>query len=390
MATIAQHTAYSRQFLMVSSTDHLTGQTSETVTLTISKAGGAFATPAGAVTEIGNGWYQVALTNADTNTAGDLVYHATGASSDATDFADQVITQAQLNAQQVGSTSSYAPTRNALLTMAYRKAGLIASGQTLSGIQLSEGIEALNLLLREMDVDGPNVHAYGSAPSSIVLQENIGIYTSAEGLPTNIVEIISATMRGGTGTDTPLTIHTTASFEEDIANKFTTGTPTDIYLNRSRNPASHSLYVYPLPSNVGTQSEVTGSDALNYSCIRSHTSATANKPVTGANWRLFWEQTGSSGAAWVVDTAYVAPALIRLWYKRPLADFTAANDNPDLFVGSSRMLVLRLAEDLSVDAGRDVEFSRRLERMGDKAEARIFRHTRKEKTTNVHNRTKFY
>ena len=390
MATISQNSAYSRMFLLVDSTDHLTGKTGLTVTLTISKGSGAFATPAGPVTEIGDGWYKVALTNVDTNTAGDLAYHATAAGADATDFADQVITQEQLDAQSIGSTANYAPTRNALLTMAYRKAGLIASGQTLSGIQLSEGIEALNLLLREMDVDGPNVHAYGSAPSSITLQEHIGVYTATEGLPTNIVEIISATLRGSTGTDTPLTIHTTGSFEEDIPNKFTTGTPTDIYLNLSRNPASHSLYVYPLPGNVGTQSEVTGSDALNYRCIRSHTSATANTPVTGANWRLFWEQTGNSGSAWVADTAYAAPALIRLWYKRPLADFAAANDNPDLFVGSSRLLVLRLSEDLSVDAGRDVEFSQRLQRMGDRAEAKIFRHTRKEKTTHTHNKAKYW
>ena len=30
-------------------------------------------------------------------------------------------------------------------------------------------------------------------------------------------------------------------------------------------------------------SEVTGTDALIYTCIRSHTSSTADKPITGAN-----------------------------------------------------------------------------------------------------------
>ncbi len=72
-------------FLLVLSSDHITGATGKTPTVTISKNGGAFATPAGAVTEISNGWYQVAANATDANTLGPLMLHATASASDPSD-----------------------------------------------------------------------------------------------------------------------------------------------------------------------------------------------------------------------------------------------------------------------------------------------------------------
>lgn len=53
-------------------------------------------------------------------------------------------------------------------------------------------------------------------------------------------------------------------------------------------------------------SEVTGTDSLVYTCIRSHTSASGNKPVTGASWSTYWKQTGSTGGTWVTATSYTS------------------------------------------------------------------------------------
>lgn len=78
-------TAYPLLFLMVDSTDHVTGKTGLTPTVTISKAGGAFAAPSGAVTEIANGWYKVAGNATDTSTLGPIALHATGTAADPTD-----------------------------------------------------------------------------------------------------------------------------------------------------------------------------------------------------------------------------------------------------------------------------------------------------------------
>jgi len=67
---------------MVQSADHLTALTSASPTVTISKNGGSFASPSGAVTEIANGWYKVAGNATDTGTAGPIALHATATSGD--------------------------------------------------------------------------------------------------------------------------------------------------------------------------------------------------------------------------------------------------------------------------------------------------------------------
>ncbi|HKR56937.1 MAG TPA: hypothetical protein VJS20_11610 [Gemmatimonadales bacterium] len=95
MALLKQSTAYVRTFLMVQSSDHLTGITGATVTVKLGKAGGTGATAGGAVAEIDStnlpGWYKVSLNTTDTNTVGDLTYHCTATSADPTDFTDQVV-----------------------------------------------------------------------------------------------------------------------------------------------------------------------------------------------------------------------------------------------------------------------------------------------------------
>lgn len=52
--------------------------------------------------------------------------------------------------------------------------------------------------------------------------------------------------------------------------------------------------------------EVTGTDGEVYTCIRSHTSATTNKPITGADWSTYWVKRGSTGGVWADTTAYTS------------------------------------------------------------------------------------
>lgn len=72
-------------FYLVSSVDHVAGLTGATPTVTISKNGGAFAAPAGAVSELGNGWYQTAADSADVNMLGPLILHAEASGADPCD-----------------------------------------------------------------------------------------------------------------------------------------------------------------------------------------------------------------------------------------------------------------------------------------------------------------
>jgi hypothetical protein len=78
-------TGYPVQFFLTSSTDHISGATGLTPTVTLSKNGGAFAAASGAVTEVGNGWYSLAGNATDRNTLGELLLHATATGADPTE-----------------------------------------------------------------------------------------------------------------------------------------------------------------------------------------------------------------------------------------------------------------------------------------------------------------
>lgn len=54
-------------------------------------------------------------------------------------------------------------------------------------------------------------------------------------------------------------------------------------------------------------SEVIGTDGLNYYCILPCTGASDNKPVTGANWQTYWVQYGVDGNVWVEGAAQKTP-----------------------------------------------------------------------------------
>lgn len=83
--------AYPLVFFMTDSTDHVTGKTGLSPTVTIRKPAGSFASPSGAVTEIANGWYQVAGNATDTSTLGPLLLHATATGADPVDMIYEVV-----------------------------------------------------------------------------------------------------------------------------------------------------------------------------------------------------------------------------------------------------------------------------------------------------------
>src|SRR5207248_11641979 len=45
-------------------------------------------------------------------------------------------------------------------------------------------------------------------------------------------------------------------------------------------------------------------NGLVYCCIESHLASSDNEPGVGPNWQLYWDQHGSSGAAWSFGTSY--------------------------------------------------------------------------------------
>lgn len=97
MAFYLKSTAFTRMFKMIDSADHLAKKTGLTCTVNLSKAGAAFGAAGGTVSEVANGWYKVALSTTDTNTAGDLAFYITATGADDTDFVDQVVDPAAAN-----------------------------------------------------------------------------------------------------------------------------------------------------------------------------------------------------------------------------------------------------------------------------------------------------
>jgi hypothetical protein len=90
MRSLQQSATYALMVLMTDSADHVTGKAGLTLTITASKAGGAFAAITPTVTERGNGWYNLDLTTAHTDTLGDLAIRCTATGADPTDLVCQV------------------------------------------------------------------------------------------------------------------------------------------------------------------------------------------------------------------------------------------------------------------------------------------------------------
>lgn len=94
---------------VVLSSDHLSPATGlvagTSLTVTISKNGAAFAAPAGAITEVGNGFYQIAANATDNATLGPIVVHATGTGADPFDDVFSVVNYDPTNAASLGLTN---------------------------------------------------------------------------------------------------------------------------------------------------------------------------------------------------------------------------------------------------------------------------------------------
>lgn len=82
---LKQSTARNLMVWMADSTDHVTGKSGLTLTITASKDGAAFASISPTVTDLGSGWYNLALTTTHTNTLGAFALHITSAGADPTD-----------------------------------------------------------------------------------------------------------------------------------------------------------------------------------------------------------------------------------------------------------------------------------------------------------------
>lgn len=286
-----------------------------------------------------------------------------------------------------GTTSDFTLTRDQLIEMGYKLIGVLEPGNVLEGELLEEGKKVLGLVVRETDQVGRWRWTIDVA-SSVTLVANTFRYTSANGLPTNIADLISASYRDAQAEDHEVKILKAEGYEA-IQTKIQTGDPEAVYLTDHIALASRELYVWPMLNAVNTQSVVTGTDAAAYKCIRSHTGESTSRPVTGANYKLYWEAGGSGPSAWAADTAYVAPQQLRLLFRRPVFDFDNANDTPDFPISWPRMMVYRFASDLAdhwgVSETKGAFFAQKAKGAYDDLFV-----SNQAKSKNIHNKAKFF
>jgi len=124
-------------FFMAQSSDHISPLTGAAPTVTISRNGGAFAAPAGAVAEVGNGWYRLVPAGSDATTDGVLLLHATAGGGDPADVKAQVV---------AFDPYAAAPTLGAILDGVLNQAlaeSYAANGQPATLTQLLYGIAAM-------------------------------------------------------------------------------------------------------------------------------------------------------------------------------------------------------------------------------------------------------
>lgn len=244
-----------------------------------------------------------------------------------------------------GTTFDYTVTRDRLIELAFQEIGVLEAGQVMNAEMLADGIDALSMVIRETDAAGRwrwTIQAAAHVP----LLTNTAVYTRHNGLPSVIAELLTASLHLSEGQDVPVTV-LKAEHYESVHDKLRVEVPQAVYLTDHATLADRALYVYPIPGEVPTPSVVTGTDSQPYRCITTHRSSAVTRPITGANWSLYWEAGGTGPSAWVADQPYGAAPSIRLLYRRPLYDFDTASDNPDVPISWPRLIMLKTAAVLS-------------------------------------------
>ena len=221
MRVLKVSTVYPLMVFVTSSSDHITGATGATLTITASAAGGAFAAITPAVTELGNGWYSLALTTAHTATLGDLAIHANASGADPTDLICQVVAY---DSQATSLGLSLVKTTN---------------------------ITGFNDLAATAIVSGGAITTSGGAAAANITQINGGAATAVGSVPVNLSQALNAPRTLDTVPDASLTLNDAlhaaiagaAGQESVVGTAFTVATPAgttlrNLTLNSATAPTS--------------------------------------------------------------------------------------------------------------------------------------------------------
>lgn len=191
MNILKQSTAYNLPILMVDSTDHITGKTGLTLTITASKNGAAFASITPTVTELVTGWYNLALTTAHTDTVGMLAIHITSTGADPMDTAFQVFaatTDDLVRSTTPANTLDVSATGEAGLDFANIKAATGATTLTNITVPIVTSVtnEAAKYMHGSVWIDSVNGAAGGSSYVNGIMTNPSNSIANAKNIADNL------------------------------------------------------------------------------------------------------------------------------------------------------------------------------------------------------------
>jgi hypothetical protein len=202
-------TAHPITFLIVSSTDHNAGLSGLSPAVTVSKDGGAFAAAAGAVSEVGNGWYALAGNATDRNTLGAFLVHATAPGADPCDVQYTIVGYDPFNGTSLGLGNLDTNVGSRLATSSYTApptASAVAQAVLTDTADLSTTGSVGFLIAQNLDAKVSSRSTYaGGAVASVAAPVTVGTNNDKTGYalaPTGL-DAIPATAPAGVATTFP-------------------------------------------------------------------------------------------------------------------------------------------------------------------------------------------
>jgi hypothetical protein len=124
--------------------------------------------------------------------------------------------------------------------------GGIDHGQQADKKLFDEAALVLNMILKEMSLAFPNLHAVSTATFNCVTGQ--ASYTQTDGIPTDIQDIQTATYIDSPTNDIELYLMEAVEWES-FRDKTSTGVPQKLFLTKEIEEESRTIYVYPVPQD---------------------------------------------------------------------------------------------------------------------------------------------
>jgi len=142
----------------------------------------------------------------------------------------------------LSNSTDFSITRDQLITGALRIVGAIAQGETPNATQLSEGSEALNMLVKAWQADGMPI--WVTKEYVLDMTANTNTYTPT----TKLLKVIQAWNRNSTSkVDIPMRIITRDEYNR-LGNKSTTGNPIQVY--HEPGLTTSTVKLFPTPAAI--------------------------------------------------------------------------------------------------------------------------------------------